>query len=73
MERAKGFTWAMNKVGDWSEELKYEVGITLRKFEARGVNAVIGSSGYMFYYNDLVSEMTNMPVILSPVNLLPIV
>ena len=56
-----------------SHATEHEMAIALRKLEARGADAILGSSGYMFRYNEIVANMTKLPVILSALNLLPVV
>jgi len=73
MESVKGLTFEVNKAGEWNANLEREMAKTLRTLEARGASALIGSSGFLFLYNEHIVRMTKLPVLMSAVNLLPVI
>lgn len=43
------------------------------RLEARGANALIGDCGFLFRYTEIFARLTNLPVVMSAVNLLPVI
>ena len=57
----------------WNDELEREAKNTIAKLEAQGANALIGDCGFLFRYTEIFAKLTNLPAVMSAVNLLPVI
>ena len=72
-EKIDGFTFDVAKSGKLNAELLRQIKRSISKLEERGANALIGDCGFMFRYNDIIARLSNLPVMMSAVNLLPVI
>jgi len=66
-----GWTFKMCQTGKMNEEIKKRFKRAIQWLVDKGVSVITGSCGYMMYYQHIAREITQIPVFMSSLCLLP--
>ena len=66
-EKVPGLDFKTCQHGVLNNELELKITKAVKKLEERGARAIIGDCGFMLHYHRFVSEITDVPVMLSAV------